>query len=239
MLTTSALLSLSDADEQHLPQLPCVAIHVYDPADHFHKVYTVSQASSGHASDPSHLVYGDSDSEAALFRSVYGAANHHEPDSETPHGPHAAQQGPGSPSTLDHPSAQLGGTLTHTAMPTFVDTPAYTSFLHGLLAQMQDDTDSESGGSLVPGDWSSGDAAPGPHQVPAFHDPGTAHSGQLDGEASDCDGARDSDDSDLRGDTDSCADPSDDDNPLIDYPTCANYNCNRPSSRPEVPGALC
>ena len=76
-LATSTLLSLSNADEQRLPQLPCVTIHFYDPADHFHAVYTVNQAGSGHASDPSHLVYGDSDSEAALFRSVYGAANHH------------------------------------------------------------------------------------------------------------------------------------------------------------------
>ena len=239
VLATSTLLSLSNADEQRLPQLPCVTIHVYDPADHFHAVYTVNQAGSGHASDPSHLVYGDSDSEAALFRSVYGAANHHEPDSETPHGPHAAQQGPGSPSTLDHPSTQLGGTLTHTAMPTSVDTPAYTSFLHGLLAQMQDETDSESDGSLVPDNWSSDDAAPEPHQVPTFHDPGTAHSDQLDGEASDCEGACGSDDSDLRSETDSCADTSDDGNPLINYPTCTNYNCNRPSSRPDAPGALC
>ena len=168
VLATSTFLSLSNADEQRLPQLPCVTIHVYDPADHFHTVYTVNQAGSGHASDPSHLVYGDSDSEAALFRSVYGAANHHEPDSETPHGPHAAQQGPGSPSTLDHPSTQLGDTLTHTVMPTSVDTPAYTSFLHGLLAQMQDETDSESDGSLVPDNWSSDDATPEPHQVPTF-----------------------------------------------------------------------
>ena len=52
-------------------------------------------------------------------------------------------------------------------------------------------------------------------------------------------GACDSDDSDLRGETDSCADTSDDGNPLINYPTCANYNCNRPSSRPDAPGALC
>ena len=80
---------------------------------------------------------------------------------------------------------------------------------------MQDDTDSESDGSLVPDDRSSGDAGPELHQVPAFHDPGTAHSDQLDGEASDKDDARDSDDSDLRGETDSCADTSDDGNPLI------------------------
>ena len=239
VLATSTFLSLSNADEQRLPQLPCVTIHVYDPADHFHTVYTVNQASSGHASDPSHLVYGDSDSEAALFRSVYGAANHHEPDSETPHGPHAAQQGPGSPSTLDHPSTQLGDTLTHAVMPTSVDTPAYTSFLHGLLAQMQDETDSESDGSLVPDNWSSDDATPEPHQFPTFHDPGTAHSDQLDEEASDCEGACGSDDSDLRSETDGCADTSDDGNPRINYPTCANYNCNRPSNRPDAPGALC
>ena len=238
MLTTSTFLSPSNADEQRPPQLPCVTIHVYDPADHFHTVHTVSQAYPDLAPDQSHLVYGDSDSEAALFRSIYGAANH-ESDSATPHSPHVVQQGPGSPSALDEPPTQLGDALAHTVVPTSVGTPAYTSFLDGLLTQIRDDTDSESDGSLVPDGRSSDDAELELHQVPAFHHPGPAHSDQHDEDASDCDDACGRGDSDLHGETDSCVGASDDGNPLIDYPTCANYNCNRPSSRPDVTGALC
>ena len=104
---------------------------------------------------------------------------------------------------------------------------------------MQDETDSGSDGSLVPDGRSSDDAEPELHQVPAFHDPGAAHSDQHDEAASDCDDACDSDDSDLHGEAGNCEGTSDDGNPLIDYPTCANYHCNRPSNPPGVPGALC
>ena len=225
----SALLTLSYADEQR-PPLPCVTIHVYDPTDHFHTVYTVNQPHPGLESDQSHLVYGDSDSEAALFRSIYGASDH-ESDSEMPHNPYVSQQGYEPPSTQDGLTTQLGD---HTATSPSADTPAYTSFLHGLLTQIRDGTDSESDGSLVPDDQSLDDAEPDPpvplDDLSALRQP--------DGEASACDDACD-DDSDLHNEADSCADTSDDGNPLIDYPTCANYNCNRPSNRPDVPGALC
>ena len=236
VLTTSALLTLSYADEQR-PPLPCVTIHVYDPTDHFHTVYTVNQPHPGFESDQSHLVYGDSDSEAALFRSIYGASNH-ESDSEMPHSPYVSQQGHEPPSTQDGLTTQLGD---HTATSPSADTPAYTSFLHGLLTQIQDGTDSESDGSLVPDGQSSDDAEPEPGPISALDDLEPMHSGhvlQSDGEASACDDACDNG-SDLHNEADSCADTSDDGNPLIDYPTCANYNCNRPSNRPDVPGALC
>ena len=70
----------------------------------------------------------------------------------------------------------------------------------------------------------------------------TAHSDHMlqhDEDTSDCDDTCDNDDSDLHGEADSCVGTSDNGNPLIDYPTCANCHCNRPSSPPGVPGALC
>ena len=142
-----------------------------------------------------------------------------------PHNPYVSQQGCEPPSTQDGLTTQLGD---HTATSPSADTPAYTSFLHGLLTQIRDGTDSESDGSLVPDGQSLDDAEPDPGPI----------STPDDGEASACGDACD-DDSDLHNEADSCADTSDDGNPLIDYPTCANYNCNRPSNRPDVPGALC
>ena len=234
VFATTTFLPLSGADEQRPPQSPYVTIHVYDPTDHFHTVYTVDQADLGHTPDPSHRIYGDSDSEAALFRSIYG-----EPSSETPHDPHTVQQ---SSALVDHPSTQLGDTLTHTDTPASVNTPAYTTFLSGLLAQIRDDTDSESDDSLVPDDSSSADATPAPQQPPIPHSPddsGTAPSDRPHEETSDSEGAYGTDDSDWRSGIDTCDDASNEGNPLVDYPTCAHYNCNRPSDRPDTPGALC
>jgi hypothetical protein len=79
-LAVSVVLITSRADDQQLLHLPCVTIHVYDPTDQFNTVHTANHAHSGFESDQSHLVYGDSDSEAALFRSIYGT-EHHESDS--------------------------------------------------------------------------------------------------------------------------------------------------------------
>ena len=324
-LTTSTLLTLSNADEQRLPQrlphLPCVTIHVYDPADHFHTVYTVNPAHPGFASDPSDLVYGDSDSEAALFHSVYGTGDY-ESDSATSHGPNVAQHNHEHPSSHGGPSAQSVGNLAHASTSPSGDTPAYTSFLHGLLTHVQHDTDSESDDPPVPDSQSLHDVEPEPDPIPGAlqhgadsesDDPPVPESQSLDDAEpepdpipelrfgccestcdrhtqsisghptwcclvcmdtdgqrhnGECDEAqangafgnfqathpnhmsqRDEEDStghdtcnnddDLHDETDSCADMSDGGNPLIDYPTCANYNCNRPSNQPGVTGALC
>ena len=155
-----------------------------------------------------------------------------------PHSPYVSQQGYEPPSTQDGLTTQLGD---HTATSPSADTPAYTSFLHGLLTQIRDGTDSESDGSLVPDGQSFDDAEPEPGPISTLDDLQPMHSGHVlrsDGEASACGDACDNG-SDLHNEADSCADTSDDGNPLIDYPTCANYNCNRPSNRPDVPGALC
>ena len=105
-LATSALLAPSLADEQRQPQLPCVTIHVYDLADHFHAVYTANQAHPGFASDQPHLVYGDSASEAALFHLAYGAA-HHGPDAGEFQGSHIKQTDRTPAAALGDPPAQL------------------------------------------------------------------------------------------------------------------------------------
>ena len=195
----SALLTLSYADEQR-PPLPCVTIHVYDPTAHFHTVYTVNQPHPGFESDQSQLVYGDSDSEAALFRSIYGASDH-ESDSGMPgmpHNPYVSQQGYELPSTQDGLATQLGD---HTTTSPSADTPAYTSFLHGLLTQIRDDTDSESDGPLVPDGQSLDDAEPDPGPISTLDDLQPMHSDhelRSNGEPSACDDACD-DDSDLQG----------------------------------------
>ena len=196
-LATSALLAPSHADEQRQSQLPCVTIHVYDPADHFHTVYTANQAHPGVASDQPHLVYGDSASEAVLFHLVYGAA-HRGPDASEFQGSHMTQTSQASPAALGDPPTQLAdglvptdelppdntptsplahSPLAHTSnslSPTYVlpsdDTPAYTSFLCSLLTQLLDGTDSEAGDSLVLSDQTPDIGEPGPYDSPTFGD---------------------------------------------------------------------
>ena len=115
----------------------------------FHAVHTANQAHPGFESDQPHLIYGDSDSEAALFQSIYGT-EHHEPDSGVLHSPHAAKPSYGSPTTLGDPPAQLGDNLVPPGASSPGNTPAYTSFLRGLLTQIRDDTDSEADDPLIP-----------------------------------------------------------------------------------------
>jgi hypothetical protein len=69
-LAASELLAPSRADEQRQPHLPCVTIHVYDPAAQFHAYCLhchVNQAHPEFVSDQPPLVYGDSATEAALL----------------------------------------------------------------------------------------------------------------------------------------------------------------------------